>query len=155
MQLLACLLSGAAVLLSGSPRASSKPQKYHYINHFALVSYRQCKTAHLTQQQYFEHHATKSEAWAGSATSSKAGGIGKTFRHPLLDWINESVPDSGTAREQAPQGHKLPVVFPSPWCPVPGPMRKAVEPLHPSGLLHGSARALSPTAHTPDRPIPC
>jgi hypothetical protein len=29
-------------------------------------------------------------------------------------WINKSVPNSGTAREQAPQGHKLPVLLPSP-----------------------------------------
>jgi hypothetical protein len=47
---------------------------------------------------------------------------------------------SGTAREQAPQGHKLPVVLPSPGCPVPGPMSKGVEPSHPSGVLHGRAR---------------
>jgi hypothetical protein len=32
----------------------------------------------------------------------------------FIFWINESVPGSGTAREQAPQGHKLPVLLPSP-----------------------------------------
>jgi hypothetical protein len=32
--------------------------------------------------------------------------------------INESVPGSGTTREQAQQGHKLPVLLPSLGCPV-------------------------------------
>jgi hypothetical protein len=52
--------------------------------------------------------------------------------NPIFFEINESVPGSGTTMEQAPQGHKLPVLLPSPGCPVPGPMSKGVEPLHPS-----------------------
>jgi hypothetical protein len=48
--------------------------------------------------------------------------------------INESVPGNGTTREQAPQGHKLPVLLPSPGSPVPG-------------SIYTSARELNP--HTP------
>jgi hypothetical protein len=54
--------------------------------------------------------------------------------------INESVPGSGTTREQDPQGHKLTVLLPTPGGPVPGPISQGVEPSHPRGVPHGRAR---------------
>jgi hypothetical protein len=64
-----------------------------------------------------------------------------TIIHQFFLGINESVPGSGTTREQAPQGHKLPVLLPSrprgpleytsPWAAAPVAVQLAVPRLIP------------------------
>jgi hypothetical protein len=98
-----------------------------------------------------DKHALVSKAIA--MFLQKDWGIRNAYKHgptPVgFFGIYESVPGSGTTREQAPQGHKLPVLLPSPGCPVPGPIiSKGVEPSHPTQwCATWQGKDLNPVTH--------